>query len=126
MYLFLGMMYKSPSIGHEVSAVFHGVDTSLLKDNKRLQQILIDVLKADEFTILGETHFDFKPQGFTILVMLAESHASVHTYPEYNSLYFQVYSCRGPKDGKRVFDLFKEKINPKKVAFKERAITVGK
>lgn len=35
----------------------------------------------------------FKPQGLSILSLLAESHASLHTYPEYGFCYLDVFTC---------------------------------
>ena len=35
----------------------------------------------------------FAPQGVTVLAMLAESHASVHTYPELGTVFVDVFTC---------------------------------
>lgn len=35
----------------------------------------------------------FKPQGLSILSLLAESHASLHTYPEYGFCYLDIFTC---------------------------------
>ena len=118
--------YKSPPVGHEISAVMFGVDTKYLLDSGFLHKILIDGLKLEGFTILKEIVHDFEPQGFTSLVLLSESHASIHTYPEHNTLYFQIYSCRGPGDGRKTFEHMKNMLKPKFVEFDERSIVVDR
>ena len=35
----------------------------------------------------------FEPQGLSILTLLAESHASLHTYPEYEFCYLDIFTC---------------------------------
>ena len=35
----------------------------------------------------------FAPQGATVIALLAESHASVHTYPEHGSLFADVFTA---------------------------------
>ena len=35
----------------------------------------------------------FEPQGLSILTLLAESHASLHTYPEHGFCYLDIFTC---------------------------------
>ena len=119
------MTYVSNPVGNEISSVMFGIDTKLLNNHKKLKKILLSALKKDKFAILGEVSFEFKPKGFTIIILLGESHASIHTYPEYNSLYFQIYSCRGPEDGRKVYKILKKKLKPSKVDYNERKIIVS-
>lgn len=117
---------KSSPIGHEISCVMYGISASLLNNSKKLKDILVGALKKDNFTILDEVSHRFSPQGISIFVLLAESHASIHTYPEYSSLHFNFYSCRGKGDCKRTFEIFRKAINPSSIDFRERDIIVDK
>ena len=120
------MYYKSPTIGNEISCVMHGIDHKKLEDTKKLEEKLLSALSEDKFDILGEVSHEFTPQGYTIAVLLAESHVAVHTYPEYNSLYFNLYSCRGDHDGEKTYELVKKYLKPKFVDFFERKVIVKK
>ena len=116
--------YKSPSLGNEISCVMHGISEEILNNNSELENNLIDALKQDGFNILEKASHHYEPRGFTLVVLLAESHASIHTYPEHNSLFFYLYSCRGKGDGRETFEIFKEKIKPTSVDFSQRTIVV--
>jgi len=119
------MTYKSPEIGQEISCVMKGIQKELLLNNDKLKLILKQVLKKNKFTILKSIYKAFSSQGFTALILLAESHLAIHTYPEYNSIYFNLYSCRGPKDAEATFNLVKKQLNPKEVLFyKENQIPI--
>ena len=118
--------YNSPAIGNEISCVMRGIDPILLNDNQGLKQKLLDALKRDGFHVLGRADYEFNPKGYTLVVLLAESHVSIHTYPEYNSLYFGLYSCRGEDDGIKTYEVFKEGLKPVSVDFIQRPISVGK
>jgi len=120
------MGYKSSSIGNEISCVMYGIDPVLLDDGKGLEEKLLDALKQDGFHILDKASYEFSPKGYTLVVLLAESHVSIHTYPEYNSLYFGLYSCRGDGDGVKTYEIFKEGLKPVSVDFIQRPISVGK
>jgi S-adenosylmethionine decarboxylase len=44
-------------------------------------------------TILNKTHHVFPPNGLTIVYLLSESHASLHTYPEFNACFVDLFTC---------------------------------
>lgn len=109
--------YQSPPIGQEISCVMKGVDNSFLEDSGKLKEILTKILKENEFEILKTETHKFIPQGFTIFLLLAESHLAVHSYPEHESLYFSLYSCRGPNDAEKTFEEIKKILNPKELIY---------
>ncbi|MEK6917324.1 MAG: adenosylmethionine decarboxylase [Nanoarchaeota archaeon] len=111
------MTHISPPIGQEISCVMKEVDSIYLKRKNVLNQFVADILKQEKFNVLKTLAYQFEPQGFTTLILLSESHVAIHTYPEYNALYFSVYSCRGPNDAERTFQLLKEKLAPKEITF---------
>ena len=70
-------------------------DVELLDDVDRLARILETACIVGKSTVLQMTQHRFAPQGCTVLALLAESHAAVHTYPEESSYLFDVFTC-GP------------------------------
>ncbi len=118
--------YQSPATGNETSSVFHGVPDSVLLDPTFIEKTLLDALKQDNFTVLGIQPHHFTPTGYTALVLLAESHAAIHTYPEHSTLYFSIYSCRGEVDGDGAFEYFRAHIPHESVDIINNKITVNK
>jgi len=78
----------------------------------------------DNFKILDKISHRFQPQGYTFVVLLAESHAAIHTFPEHNSLFFYLYSCRKPDDGKKTVEYLKQILKPCNIDMNERPIVV--
>ncbi|MBU6310756.1 S-adenosylmethionine decarboxylase [Patescibacteria group bacterium] len=116
--------YQSPATGNEISAVFHGVPPEVLNNIELIDATLHEGLKIDNFTVLGSLPHRFTPLGYTTLVLLAESHAAIHTYPEHNSIYFSLYSCRGEEDGSGAFEHFRASIPHESVTIINNKITV--
>lgn len=56
--------------------------------------------------------------------MIQESHIAIHTYPEYNCLVFNLYSCRGPEDGRNALDFFRRAVNPASVDIREKMVSI--
>lgn len=52
-----------------------------------------------EFQVLHKSYYKFDDrQAFTILFLLGESHFSVHTYPEKQTIALDLYTCREYED----------------------------
>ncbi len=109
--------HKSPPVGQEISCVMYRVKREFLLDNSQLEKVLLGALEKEKFSVLDVSSYNFSPQGFSFIALLAESHLAVHTYPEYGSLYFNMYSCRGPKDSEPVFNYVIKELCPEKIFF---------
>jgi S-adenosylmethionine decarboxylase proenzyme len=50
-------------------------------------------VEASGATILNRTHHVFPPDGLTAVYLLSESHASIHTYPEFGACFVDLFTC---------------------------------
>lgn len=98
----------------------YDINDAILKSNKKLEKLLIKASRQENFKILNKIFHNFRPYGFTGILLIQESHIAIHTYPEYNCLVFNLYSCRGPRDGRETLDFFKRAINPASVDTREK------
>lgn len=62
-------------------------------DPSALKHIYGRRLKAAGFKVLDLLEHKFKPQGYTALFLLAESHLAIHTFPEEGKSYVELSSC---------------------------------
>lgn len=72
-----------------------GCPAELLDDLEHVRKAVHDAVVASRGTLLGECAHDFEPQGVTVVGLLAESHISVHTWPEHGYAAADVFTC-GP------------------------------
>ncbi|MBL7148011.1 MAG: adenosylmethionine decarboxylase [Nanoarchaeota archaeon] len=117
-------MFKSSPVGREITIVFYGVDKKLLNDDLLLKDILECAAMFEGYKILSSSSYKFQPQGVSITVMISESHLCIHTYPEYGSLVFNFYTCRGESDGNKTIEYIKKKIKHKKLEIRDNKIVV--
>lgn len=79
-------------------ASYCGCGTELTEINA-LKTALIDSINASGATILGITDHIFESNkipptdGYTCVFVLSESHASIHTYPEVNACFVDLFTC---------------------------------
>ncbi|MET8871339.1 adenosylmethionine decarboxylase [Nocardia sp. NPDC004604] len=102
--------------GWHVLAEFGGVDVDLCDDLERLESALRESLIAAGVTICDVVHKKFDPQGVTVLALLSESHASIHTYPESGDIFVDVFTCGSIGAGaSKAVELLRDKLSPKDV-----------
>src|ERR1700740_1815161 len=56
---------------------------------RELEELLI----ISGFSVFGSLDHHFKPQGYTKIWLLGESHFALHSFPEKNALYIELSSC---------------------------------
>lgn len=71
----------------------YGCPPAVLDSPDRVREALREAAKAAKATLLHETSHRFEPQGVTALGLLAESHISVHTWPELGYAAADVFTC---------------------------------
>ena len=90
-----------------------------LDDRDRIEQALIDAVKAAGATLLHiHLHTFSDGGGVSGVAVLAESHISVHTWPEKGYAAFDVFMC-GDAEPRKALDVFKRAFNPGRVVVGE-------
>jgi spermidine synthase len=96
--------------GRHVLAEFHGVDPALADDPARLRSLLCIALERAGATVCDVVDKRFEPHGVTVLAMLEESHASIHSYPERGAMFIDVFTCGERADAERAVGLLREEL----------------
>ena len=64
-----------------------------LTDPKQLVSLFEKLLHKAGYGIVNFTEHHFKPQGYTCIWLLSESHLALHTFPEENKTYVELSGC---------------------------------
>jgi S-adenosylmethionine decarboxylase len=106
------------SYGRHILADVYGVNAKLLDDLAGLTTLLVDAANDCGATVLGVESKHFDPSGVTVLVLLSESHVSIHTYPDLGFAAVDCYTCGDIADPQKAIDYILEVLKPKKVYMK--------
>ncbi|MBI4449328.1 adenosylmethionine decarboxylase [Candidatus Woesearchaeota archaeon] len=71
----------------------YSVDSHSLTDLELIRDALRGACAAGHFTTLSEHIHTFPEGGITAILLLAESHISIHTYPEHRYAAIDLFSC---------------------------------
>ena len=77
---------------------FHGCEPALLKDADALRPLLLSAVRAGNGTVVTEVFHNFSPHGVSGVVVIAESHVAIHTWPEHGFAAVDIFSCSSALD----------------------------
>jgi len=80
-------------VGKHCILELYECDSSKLNDEAFLRDTITDAAKRAGATLLNLITHRFEPQGVTGLALLAESHISIHTWPEAGYAAVDVFTC---------------------------------
>jgi S-adenosylmethionine decarboxylase len=89
------------ALGKHLLLELNNCDHELLNDKEYLRKTLSDVARQIGATVVDDSFYQFTPQGISGVVIIAESHISIHTWPEHNYAAIDVFTCGdviNPKD----------------------------
>ncbi len=86
---------------------------ALLNDLEFVKETLRKAAESAETTLLKEVSHKFHPQGVTALALLAESHISVHTWPELGYAAADAFTCGDRADPRKACEFFVTAFQPK-------------
>ncbi len=79
--------------GKHFVASYLDCNPKAIGDLNGLLDAMDEAVKASGASILNRTFHIFPPNGLTAVYLLSESHASIHTYPEYGACFVDLFTC---------------------------------
>lgn len=109
-------MQSRDAIGRHVLADLHGIPEDRLRDRGLLLATLREALTKEGFHILRQVSHSFPGEiaGVTGVFLLGESHAAFHSYPEFEYLSVDIFSC-GAADPAAAIDHITAALGPSRV-----------
>ena len=102
------------TFGRHVAVDVWGVDFKLLNNAEWLKAQMVEAAEVSGATVLSVQAKKFEPQGATVLVLLSESHLSIHTYPEKGFAAIDCYTCGETVDPQVAIDCMISMLNPER------------
>ncbi len=85
-------------------------DEELLDNINYIEEAMVGAAAEAGATIVGQTFHKFDPRGVTGVVAIAESHLSIHTWPEYGYAALDIFTCGTAFEPHKAAQLIIERI----------------
>ena len=107
------------ALGRQILIEFYECQSEVLTDRDRIRQYMLEAARYAGATVISDTFHHFKPDGISGVVVIAESHISIHTWPEYRYAAVDVFTCGASVDPWGVPHYLQEKLQAKNVSSME-------
>ena len=81
------------ALGSHLILELQGCPAALLDDPLQVEQALTRAVEASGATLIKPFFHQFAPHGISGVIIVAESHFAVHTWPEYGYAALDIFTC---------------------------------
>ncbi|RAL55510.1 hypothetical protein BLD25_04640 [Candidatus Gracilibacteria bacterium GN02-872] len=98
--------------GLHILGELYGIEKSYNFSLSEIINFLKESIEYNNLKFLGDFKYEFGLNSYTLIIGLAESHISIHTWPENNYLTIDIFVCNYENDNsKNAINLFGDIIN---------------
>ena len=108
-----------PYLGRHLLAEFYDCDPNILNNVERIETVMADAAVACGATIVQQNFHMFSPYGVSGVVIIAESHLAIHTWPEHGYAAVDLFTCGESCDPKVAYDYVREHLNAGSAVYSE-------
>lgn len=81
------------ALGTHLLIELRDCNPEILKDLSKVKDALVSAAKEAKATIVDVSFHEFNPFGISGMIVIAESHLSIHTWPEYRYAAVDIFTC---------------------------------
>jgi len=107
------------ALGRQILVEFYDCKETNINDVEYIESSLIKATNASNATIISHNFHKFSPYGVSGVVVIAESHVAIHTWPEYNYAAVDIFTCGDSIDPWVIQEHLKEYLESKNVSSME-------
>lgn len=95
------------ALGKHLLAEFYACDVEAINDLRLVEETMIQAAKEAGATVIGSSFHLFDPHGVSGVVIISESHLTIHSWPEYAYAAVDIFTCGDDVDPMVAFDYLK-------------------
>ena len=104
-------------LGTHLILELYDCDPEVLNSLPWIEEILLKTAKAANLKIISQRTHQFNPYGVTSMVLISESHLSIHTWPEHGFVAADIFVCGS--EARKAADILVKELKPKRVEILE-------
>jgi S-adenosylmethionine decarboxylase len=101
------------ALGVHCIAEFYNCDAAILNNHKHIRKVFVEAAKDSGATIVKVAFHKFNPWGVSGVVVIAESHLTIHTWPEYGYAAVDIFTCGDLINNNQILEKIKKGLGAK-------------
>jgi len=106
-------------LGRHLIVEYAECQNEILNNIDLLEQYMNESVRKSGATIVSSKFHKYNPQGISGVVVIAESHLSIHTWPEYGYAAVDFFTCGDAVDPYKAFEYMKEMLKSQSASVRE-------
>jgi len=106
-------------LGNHLLVELYECDSDKLNDLKKVERVLGEAVRISGATALKASFHQFEPQGVSGVIIIAESHFTIHTWPEYGYAALDIFTCGESIDSQKALDYIEKELDVKTLSVTE-------
>jgi S-adenosylmethionine decarboxylase proenzyme len=98
------------NLGRHLLAEFYDCNSNILNNVQMVEDIMTEAAIACGATVVQKDFHHFSPFGVSGVVVIAESHLAIHTWPEYGYAAVDLFTCGSSCDPQVAYEYLKDKL----------------
>jgi S-adenosylmethionine decarboxylase proenzyme len=98
------------ALGRQIVVEYYACKPEALNDVALVKRSMRDAAEASGATVVQEVFHLFNPHGVSGVVVIAESHFAIHTWPEYGYAAVDLFTCGDDVNPEVAFSLLRERL----------------
>lgn len=107
------------ALGRQILVECYECDEEVLNDVSQIETILLEGTRASGASIVSHKFHKFNPHGVSGMVVIAESHVAIHTWPEYAYAAVDIFTCGETIDPWIIQEYLKESFSSRNTSAME-------
>ncbi|MCD6238555.1 MAG: S-adenosylmethionine decarboxylase proenzyme [Thermotoga sp.] len=99
------------ALGRHLLVEFYDCDKEKLNDLESIKLVMLEAARKANATVVESVFHRFKPYGISGVVVIAESHLTIHTWPEYGYSAVDLFTCGEEVDPWKSFNYLHNALN---------------
>ena len=101
------------ALGKHLLLELNECEHSILNDLPFIRETMLFAARECGATVLGESFHQFSPQGVSGVIIIAESHLTIHTWPEHGYAAADIFTCGTTVQPEIAAEVIIERLKPK-------------
>lgn len=97
-------------LGRHILVEFYNCDQGILADHEMIEKVMNEAALVSKATIVNSVFHHFNPYGVSGAVIIAESHLTIHTWPEYGYAAVDLFTCGDSVNPWIAFEYLSDKL----------------
>lgn len=81
------------ALGRQILVEFYDCERDILTQGDAVRELMMEATRNSGATIVTDTFHSFSPHGVSGVIVIAESHVAIHTWPEYGYAAVDIFTC---------------------------------